>query len=131
MAYEYNQIVYDTENEQLAKMLEAIRQRQKEANPFRIRIWWFGNQFKPYEGYIVHTEPKQAANEDTPTAIPLLAWKRNSSTGKKIDPSLISKIELTNKSLHKSIELGVLYRKDISYFDPIIAEWVNAAVFDK
>ena len=109
MAYEYNDIIYDTGNERLAKLLEAIRQKQKTKDRFRIRIKWVGRTFRPYEGYIVKSSGFRPIT-DIPTDgsaslhqfdklvyKPALAWRVDSSAGKLIEPALIDRIDFASK----------------------------------
>lgn len=130
MAYEYHGIVYDTDNEQLAKLLEAIRQRQKQDNPFRITVEWVSNEFKPYSGYIVFTEPRQLTEWDKKVSFPLLAWNKRSSKGKHLDPSLIKRVSFSSSAL--GYKLGAneyLYSRESNHFMSYCTELVNAAIY--
>tara|TARA_Y100001972_G_C7416190_1_gene215332 strand:+ start:37 stop:423 length:387 start_codon:yes stop_codon:yes gene_type:complete len=128
MAFEYHGIVYDTDNERLARVVEAIRQRQKQDDPFRIKVTWGDPFIRPYSGYIVHTEPSALTEWDTESSAPLLAWNRRSRRGVALNPfSIISKIEFASKS--ESLKAGPLYLKENNYINAICDEWLSAAIF--
>ena len=131
MPREINGIVYDTNNEKLAKVLEAIRQRQKQPNPFRIRVKWVSGEFKPYEGYIVHTEPCQLTEWDEKVMFPLIAWKSNSSSGKRLDPALIETIAFASRK--DAIKHGgsYIYKRENNYFSSICSHLLAEAQFLK
>lgn len=131
MAYEFNKIVYDTKNKKLARFLEAVRQRQKQDDPFRIRIKWLSGEFKPYEGYIVHTHPKKLTEWDEEVSFPLIAWKRNSRRGKPLDPSLIESIEFASSAMKSKHKSDHLYVKETNYFHPFCSTLVDSTWFDK
>lgn len=130
MAFEYHGIVYDTTNEKLAKLLEAIRQRQKQDNPFRITIRWISGEFKPYSGYIVMTNPKRLTEWDKEVSFPLLAWNKRSSRGKHLDPSLIDSIHIASEATRKKLMLNkYLYLREENYFDGFCMSLVDAAFY--
>ena len=117
------------QNEKLAKVLEAIRQRQKKDNPFRIKIQWVSGEFKPYSGYIVFTQPQALTQWDTEVSFPLLAWNRNSSRGKKLDTALIASIEFASSTLRKKHKCEQLYNKQRSYFHTFCSDLVEETVY--
>ena len=128
MAYEYNGIVYDTDNQKLAQCLEAIRQRQKQDNPFRITITWISREFKPYSGYITNTVAQRLTEWDKEVSFPLLAWNRKSSKGKHLYPSLIDKIEFASRK-HKD-KHGRIYLRETNYFNSkVVPELITNAHF--
>jgi hypothetical protein len=135
MAYEFNGVVYDTASEKLARTLEAIRQRQKEPNPFRIKVEWVSKEIRPYEGYIVLTHPKHTTEYDSAVSFPILAWKSNSTRGKHLDPSLISRISYASASMRAKATAEYLYLRDYQnqdeYFARDCTEFISAAVFMK
>lgn len=131
MPYEYHGIVYDTTNEKLAKLLEAIRQRQKQDNPFRITVKWISGEFKPYSGYIVFTHPQRLTQWDKDVSFPLLAWKANSSSGKHLDPTLIESIEFASSALRQKHHCEHLYKCTAgdSYFSPFSNDLISTAIY--
>ena len=131
MPKEINGIVYDTDNEKLAKVLEAIRQRQKKHNPFRIRVRWVSGEFKPYEGYIVHTQPCQLTEWDDMVMFPLLAWKSNSSSGKSLDPALIESKSFASRKDALRNGGSYIYKRENNYFSSICTALLAEAQFLK
>lgn len=127
MAYEYSNIVYDTESEKLAKCLEAIRQRQKQDNPFRIKISWVSREFKPSLGYISNTEYKRLTEYDKEVAFPLLAYNRVSRRGPIIYPGLIDTIGFSDSKLAE--KHGPIYQRTNQYYNKLVTDWINAAHF--
>lgn len=128
MAIELNGIAYDT-SERLAKLLEAIRQRQKQPDPFRIRVKWVSGEFKPAEGYIVTTSPQKLTEWDSEVSFPLLAWKSNSSRGVRLDPSLIASIEFASSDQKRKTKADVLYTRENNFIHSVCTEWLNSAQF--
>ena len=129
MAHEYHGIVYDTKVEQLAKLLEAIRQRQKQDDPFRITVTWISGEFRPYSGYIVMTEPTKLTEWDKAVSTPLLAWNRRSTKGKRLDPALIESITYASSKMQFNRACPHLYLRDNNYFAPDSYELISNAIF--
>ena len=129
MPYEYHSILYDTDNKKLSELLEAIRQRQKQDNPFRITIRWVSGEFKPYSGYIVFTNPQALTMWDSKVSLPLLAWNRKSSKGKHLDPSLIESITFASAAMSKKTQCSTLYQRDQNYFHPYCMELIQSAIY--
>ena len=130
MPYEYHKILYDTSNKKLARVLEAIRQRQKQDNPFIITVRWISGEFKPYSGYIVFTNPTSLTQWDSKVSMPLLAWNRKSSKGKHLDPSLIESITFASAAMRaKHLSGDFIYVRDNEYFDSFCNDLLSNAIF--
>ena len=93
VAHEINYTIYDTSDKDFAMMLEWLRQEQ-----VRIRARWVGNEFKPYEGYIVQSN-NISVEEGKELFTPLIVWRRDSRRGMHLSPSILDTIEYSNKQL--------------------------------
>lgn len=101
---EINNILYDTENHKLAKVLETLRLCQagqlKRRQSFRIKVEWVGS-IGSYEGYIETTRPYSLTEWDREVAKPVLVWKTGSRQGRLLEPSLIKRVDFASNSAKK------------------------------
>ena len=127
MGIEYNDILYDTDNDKLARLLEAIRQHQKD-NRVRVKIKWFCNLRRKYSGYIAKGRKIATGETDKITYTPIIVWHAGSSSGFPLDPDLIKSIEFASKSLAKG-DSTILYSQSGCYISHTALSWIeNAAI---